>query len=305
MNSEMASRTPLRALQIAAGVCLAVACGARTGLLAPEELDASDVATDHVHDTISEHHDAAEEDAVVFDVQPDAACPTEATLIYITGTGGALYSFWPPSFAFTFIGTLTCTNAPTHMTVDRNGTAWVVAGGQLYNASTTDATCSAVSSWTPQNGFGDFALSFVGVLNTDTSLYLLGSTSLGLFDTFKGTFNVVGTPNVAITGGGDMTSNGDGTLYFLHDQNPRNLDELDPTNAQALNTYVVNAPGGAATQALAYFGGLFYAFVNNAVYSYDTTTNTTTSLGNAPINVTGAGQSTCVPTSPTDAGAPD
>jgi hypothetical protein len=41
------------------------------------------------------------------------------------------------------------------------------------------------------------------------------------------------------------------------------------------------------------------------VYSYDVATMTTTMLGNAPISVTGAGQSTCVPTSPTDAGAPD
>jgi hypothetical protein len=41
------------------------------------------------------------------------------------------------------------------------------------------------------------------------------------------------------------------------------------------------------------------------VSSFDTVTSTTVSLGVAPIEVTGAGQSTCVPNTPTDAGAPD
>jgi hypothetical protein len=291
---------PLRTLQLVAGVALAAACGARTGLLAPEELDASDVTE---HDAKTDR-DAAEEDAPVIDeFQPDGPdCPTEATLIYVTGTAGELWSFWPPSFTFTLIGTLTCSDSPTHMTVDRNGIAWVVSSGAIYRASTIDASCSPVSTWTPQTGFGDFSLSFVGLSNTDTSLYLLGDTSLARFDTVAGTFTIVGAPSIPTFG--DMTSNGDGTLYFLNDSVPRNLYELSPTNADVLNEYPV-ASTSTGTQALAYFGALFYLFENDVVYAYDPLTITTTQIGTAPINVTGAGQSTCVPTSPTDASAPD
>ena len=297
------SRSPLLWLQIAAGVSVAVACGARTGLLVPEPMDASDVV---VAERDAREEDVREEDAFTFaDVAPDAQCPAEATLIYITGEGNQLWSFWPPAFQFTLIGTLNCLSGPTHMTVDRNGNAWVVAGGFIYRASTTDATCQQLPTWTTQTGFDDFALTFVGLTNTDTTLYLLSMTDLARFDIVMGTFTIIGAPNVPFSYGGDMTSNGDGNLYFLHDTTPRDLDELNPLNAQVINTYIVAAGAGDHDQALAYFGGLFYAFVNGVVYSYDVATMTTTMLGNAPISVTGAGQSTCVPTSPTDAGAPD
>lgn len=280
----------------------AVDCGARTGLYAPEEpLDATpdhrDARPDHMPDVV-------EEDAVFIDATGN--CPPQATLIYITGSGGALYSFWPPSFAFTFIGNLTCTSSPTHMTVDRHGVAWVVSGGNLYRASTTDASCTAVTTWKPNPApsFGDFSLSFVGTGNVDNSLYMLGNpATLGLFDTMLGTFTVVGNPPIT-NSIGDMTSNGDGTLYFLHDINPPTLYELDPKTAMILESWPVAATGGGS-QALAFFGGLFYVFEDNAVSSLDTATAKTASLGVAPIGVTGAGQSTCVPPMPTDAGAPD
>ena len=282
---------------------LVYACGARTGLYAPELADATDVS---VRQKDAHEEDAAEEDAAVF-IDATANCPPEATLIYITGTGGSLYSFWPPGFAFTLIGVLTCTNAPTHMTVDRHGVAWVVANGMLYRASTHDATCVPVGNWTPNPapGFSDFALTFIGTTDNDTSLYVLGQQSLGLFDTDAGTFSVVGTPPITnLTQGGDMTSNGDGTPYFVHDVASPVLYDLDPKTAQIIQSYSVAATGGGS-EALAYFGGRFYGFWDNNAYSYDTATQTTTSLGLAPIQVTGAGQSTCVPTTPTDAGAPD
>ena len=160
-----------------------------------------------------------------------------------------------------------------------------------------------MGNWTPQPaGFGDFALTFAGTTNDDKSLYILGSPSLALFDTMSGTFTIVGSPGVQTFG--DMTSNGDGTLYFLLDQPNPILYQLDPTDAHVIKGQNVAANGGGS-QALAYFGGLFYAFEDNQVSSFDFATTTTTALGMAPIQVTGAGQSTCVPSTPTDASAPD
>ncbi len=247
--------------------------------------------------------DSSVPDAPAYD--PDAGtCPKEALMVYVTGQPAELWSFWPPTFTFKKIGALSCTNSPTHMTVDRNGTAWVVASGNIYKTSTKDATCSMLSTWSPQAGFFDFALSLVGVSNTDTTLYLLGQSQLASFDILKGTFKVVGTPSVASTGG-DMTSNGDGTLYFLQAYvSPHTLYDIAPSNAAVKKTYTVNAPG-TGSQALAYFGGRFYAFENNVVYEYDPVANSIKTLGNAPLTVTGAGQSTCVPQTPQDAGPPN
>ena len=236
----------------------------------------------------------------------DDCCPANAQYIYITGEGAQLWSFWPPTFTFKLVGTLSCTTFPTHMTVDRTGTAWVVGdGGAVYKTSTLNATCSALSTWTPQTGFDDFALSFVGLTCADTSLYMLGQGNgkLAKFDTGASTFSLIGKPSVA---GflGDMTTNGDGTLYFLNDATTLHLYEINPSTASVMKTYTIPNASGGGDQALAYFGGRFYAFENDVVYEYDPVANKTKNIGTAPISVTGAGQSTCVPSAPTDAGPP-
>jgi hypothetical protein len=46
--------------------------------------------------------------------KPDAdggndCCPANAQYIYITGQGAQLWSFWPPTFTFKLVGTLSCT----------------------------------------------------------------------------------------------------------------------------------------------------------------------------------------------------
>jgi hypothetical protein len=233
-------------------------------------------------------------------------CPANAQYIYITGEGAQLWSFWPPTFTFKLVGTLSCTTFPTHMTVDRNGTAWVAGDlGTIYKTSTLNAQCSALSTWTSKNGFDDFALSFIGTTCGDTTLYMLGQSNgaLASFDIVKGTFKTIGTPAVAGILG-DMTTNGDGTLYFLNDAPTLHLYEINPSSAAIMKTYTIPNASGGGDQALAYFGGRFYAFENDAVYEYDPVANTTKNIGTAPISVTGAGQSTCVPSTPTDAGPP-
>ena len=229
------------------------------------------------------------------DANVTADCPPSAKLIYVTGEGSQLYSFAPQTAKFTLIGTLTCLDSPTHMTVDRTGTAWVVSDGNLYKASTTTAACSAVATWTPDPiNFGDFALTFLGTTNaTDNTLYMLGDFGeLGAFNTVTGHVTSMGT--VSLQPSGDMTTNGDGTLYFLMQAEMQTLNQLNPTNASVIKSWTTGEDS-ENSQALAYYGGLFYDFIGNAVYTYDTTTGVAKSLGMAPLMVTGAGQSTCVP----------
>lgn len=65
---------------------------------------------------------------------------------------------------------------------------------------------------------------------------------------------------------------------------------------------MINSSTPSATcggdQALAFWGGSFYAFESNVLCQFDPSTGKTKTLGNAPLLVTGAGQSTCVPTVP-------
>ncbi len=235
-------------------------------------------------------------------------CPASAKLIYVTGVEGAtdmgndLYSFDPIAGKFTLIGPMSCLSNPTHMTVDRSGTAWVVAGGELYRASTENATCSRVANWraNPEQ-FPDFALTFIGTTSsTSNFLFILSDTGqLGTFDVQTGQLGYPG--KVSLSGSsGDMTSDGDGTLYFLMQATAQTLNQLDAENASTLHTWSTGEDS-ENTQALAYYGGLFYDFIGDAVYTFDTKTGATESIGVAPIYVTGAGQSTCVPR---DAGAP-
>jgi hypothetical protein len=230
-------------------------------------------------------------------VSPDD-CPPSATLVYVTGVGDKLYSFFPPTLTFTLVGQFNCLSSPTHMTVDRQATAWVVAGGRIYKASTKDATCTEVSTWQPDPTFNDFALTFVGVKDpVDTTLYLLNdSRNLARFDVSSGASTPINSVDPTATLG-DMTSNGDGTLYFLQDIFTPVLWNIDPQTGATIAHQALSAAGGGS-QALAFWGGSFYAFENSTIYQYDPAAKTTTSLGSAPLMVTGAGQSTCVPKIP-------
>jgi hypothetical protein len=247
---------------------------------------------------------------VITDAPADGSgeCPLSATLIYVTGSDNHLWSFYPQALlypdagvgpAFVDIGAFTCLNGPTHMTVDRQAVAWVVSGGRIYEASTKDASCSAAPTWTPHPiAFGDFALTFVGVTSMiDNNLYLMGSSNLGLYDVATGSVTAVG-PSPLPGAFGDMTSNGDGTLYFLQDEAMLNLYNVDPTNGSVIAKIPIPTAHGGGDQALAFWGGSFYAFENDIIYKYDPKAMTTTSLGTAPLSITGAGQSTCVPTKP-------
>ena len=226
-----------------------------------------------------------------------ADCPASAKLIYVTGSSNQLYSYDPTTGVFTLIGTFDCLTNPTHMTVDRSGTAWVVSNGLLYTASTVNAHCNLVSNWTPGvNEFFDFALTFVGTgPGTDPNLYVLDdSGNLAAFNPTTGVRTAITTLAGLTSSLGDMTSNGDGHLYFVHDVAAQRLYEIVPTTGAVVNSWLTTEVGGNS-EALAFYGGLFYDFLGSAAYTFDTSTSTAQSVGNAPLEVTGAGQSTCVP----------
>jgi len=225
-------------------------------------------------------------------------CPPSARLIYVTGSSNQLFSYNPETADFTLIGTFDCLENPTHMTVDRTGTAWVVANSLLFTASTSNAHCTQVASWKSDGfTFSDFALSFVGTTGIDTTLYVLDDdANLASFDTATGVRTMITQLSTLSDTQGDMTSNGDGHLYFIHDVPDQTLYELTPTTGAIVSSWVTTETGGGS-EALAFYGGLFYDFLDSDVYTFDPMTHVASSIGTAPLEVTGAGQSTCVPKS--------
>ena len=125
-----------------------LACGSRTGLLAPEEVvvEAGVDARRDARDAIAEdipRIDASKRDASKNDC-PDA----DSTFIYVVTTENELLSFYPPDVSFKSIGILKCPAkggaTPFSMGVDRKGVAFVTYNnGQLFRVSTKDASCAA------------------------------------------------------------------------------------------------------------------------------------------------------------------
>ncbi len=149
-------------------IALAAACGARTGLLAPEIEDAStDAKIDShpdVHDATSE--DATEEDVVFPDVPIVSDCPDAGdTLVYVLGSKRELYSFYPPTLTFKSIGTIACptTANPNSMAVTRSGIAFTGCfSGELFEVSTANAACKATPYDAGQLGWSTYGMGYAG-----------------------------------------------------------------------------------------------------------------------------------------------
>src|SRR5277367_6580437 len=165
------------ALLSAAIVSLCFACGSRTGLLVPGdgELANSDGSTGD-DDSGQDMVDAGSNSTEVRDALPaidvtvpplDAFsdCPDAgSTLVYVVTEQFELLSFYPPTAAFTPIGTLDCPAqapppgeprfTPFSMAVDHTDIAYVLYNdGELFRVSTATAECRATGFQSQQQGF--------------------------------------------------------------------------------------------------------------------------------------------------------
>jgi len=188
-------------------IVFAAACGARTGLLAPEESDASIDAGKDAHDAnkdigldVLDAHDAPE-DVVFPDVPIISDCPDAGeTLVYLLGTGSQLYSFYPPTLTFKNIGTIACPSSqgPNSMAVTRSGIAFTsFHDGNLFEVSTSNAACKATSYVPNQLGWTTYGLGYAADSDGGETLYVAGlgqlqSKGLGFIDTTKLTLTEIG-----------------------------------------------------------------------------------------------------------------
>jgi hypothetical protein len=304
-----------------ASVALALfvaACGARTGLLVPTEEDDASSPPDASHDATKDVTivDAPEEiDDVADVVFPDVPITTSCvdagiTYIYVLGVNHELYSFYPPTLGFTFIGKVQCpsTVQANSMAVTRSGIAFAnYSDGTLYEVSTANAACKSVPYDPNQHGFQTFGMGYVADADGGETLYVAGqgdvfSQGLGTIDTSTFMLSFIGQFN-PLTVNCELTGTGDGRLFgFCPFDTGSYLLEIDPKTANVISSHQLSTAGGggARTWAFAFWGGDFWLFTGpddapSTVTEYDPVALTETIVATAPVSIVGAGVSTCAP----------
>ena len=311
------------------------ACGSRTGLgieeeFAPPDGGGQDAASDQfvnprqedvvaTFDVVRADRSADVTDAIppidgrpINDVRRDDCPDADATLIYVVSSTNDLLSFYPPSATFTTIGKIACPSGganPFSMGVDRKGKAYVVfTDGHLFQVSTATAACVATPFVVGQHGFKTFGMGFVSdtggpqetlyVAENDLSRPL--SNGLATIDTTTFNLNFISDfrpkqPRLELTGTGDgrlfgyaPTPNGTGS----------NIVEIDKTTAAIVGEDVVPFGSSVEAFAFAFWGGDFYVFHgvgSTTVSRFRPTDKTSVTITTAPVEIVGAGVSTCAP----------
>jgi hypothetical protein len=290
-----------------AWLAFVAACGARTGLLAPEETDAS---IDAGHDANKDTADAfdAPEDVVFPDVPIVSDCPDAGdTLVYILGAANELYSFFPPKLEFKPIGTISCqsSSSPNSMGVTRSGIAFTnFLDGELFEISTANAACKATTYKPNQLGWTTYGMGYVGAADGGETLFVAAngtngvSKGLGFIDTTSFTLTAVG-PLQPQQLNCELSGTGAGQLFgFCPNANGSVVIEIDPSTGNVLSSHQLAAGSNATSFAFAFWGGTFWIFTGNGtslVTNYDPSTKQEKDVTHAPIEVVGAGVSTCAP----------
>jgi len=292
-------------------------CGARTGLGAPI-VDASlvDHAPDGHPDADADadvEEDAPEEDVVFPDVPVVTSCVDAGiTYIYVITEQNELYSFYPPTLAFTAIGPIACPTTgsatPFSMGVDRSGIGYsVFTDGELFRISTLNAACQKTTYVSGQHGFTTFGMGFEGADDAGETLYVAQTASvapqLGSIDTKTFQLDVIGQFQPQKSGRCELTGTGDGRLFAFCVPalgTGGEIVQLDPSTAQILAETFVPIGGANDAFAYAFWGGDFWMFTAPAdgittVTKYDPVAQTATAVATFQFTVVGAGVSTCAP----------
>jgi hypothetical protein len=332
MNAQRMRRRRrfLFALVAAAVAAPAAACGSRTGLLAPLEVQ-QDASHDVIHhaDAPPPEQDAGDEDAlppidVVEPVDAFNECPDAgSTLVYLITEQYDLMSFYPPAASFRTIGAIRCPAAggatPFSMAVDRQGLAYIVYDdGELFNVSTATAACQP-TPFRP-GSLQDFSNTFGMGFSKDTTgpgetLFIasdeMGSqvSRLGTIDTMTFQIGVVGTfhPQINLA---ELTGTGAGQLFAFYPLDPANpstsdtaIGEIDKTTANIIAQSTLPGVSVGSGWAFAFWGGDFYTFTApganptnpSVVTRFRPSDGSITQVASTSETIVGAGVSTCAP----------
>ncbi len=288
----------------------ASACGARTGLSVDERaIDVVDLSQPDAWD------DVALDDRTLPDVPLDvprdipreAATPCAAGTenVFVIGTRGELYAFDPATRATRLIAVVPCSTAHggfNSMAVARDGTAFAAGNdGSLTRIRTTDGVCETAPF--ADRSFGVLCMGF-SLLGIDDVLFVAScharQVRLGRVDT--GTFSLtdVGAVSPPPPAGIELAGDRNGRLFgFSNAGGSITLYRLDPASAAVLEQTVLPLSWTSGAYAFVEWGGDFYFFVSqsggSAVVHYRPADRSYSVVTHVPIEVVGAGVSTCAP----------
>ncbi len=301
------------------GAVLVVACGARTGLVAPVN-ESPDVSVDVPHEIGSDAIDAqdvldvkdvSQEDQIIFPDIPNISCVEAGiTYVYVITVQNELYSFYPPTLAFTKIGNIACpsTSTPFSMAVDRVGVAYsVFSDGNLFEISTANAACKATPFVPGQHQFSTFGMGYAGAADAGETLFVSQTAStepqLGWIDTKSFVLTPIGLYHPSSGGRCELTGTGDGRLFAFClgvITSGGAILQLDPQTATILSDTPVATGTSNDAFAYAFWGGMFWLFTGpvtgpTTVTRYDPIQKTSTPVASLASAIVGAGVSTCAP----------
>ena len=270
------------------------ACGARTGLYAPEESDA-DAAP--LHDAALDARDASLDvsDAPFVDVS--VACNGGVTA-YLWDFGGTLYTFDPTTLTTTSLGHVGCpTNSPPWtLSVSRDGYALMIyQDWKIYRVDLSTLACTPTPFDQSAIGMnGDEAIAISREPNTAEKLYVYGldngKPTLAVADPLTMIPTVVGAVNaVPELYPSDMQGDAQGHLFILSEQG--HLLEVDSANAGVLVN--IQTTFNAGDWAVMTYGDRVFFFSDGDVSLEDVATNTLTPLGSTGVSVIGASAAPC------------
>lgn len=322
------ARCLLAALATSGGGVLS--CGSRTGLLVDleEPVDAGhdaatphpslDAALDRSGPGVGLDSGPPPIDAFLLDATKTECLDAGATLVYLITQQNELYSFYPPTAGFSFIGSIACPTStagatPWSMAVDQKGIAYsVFTDGELFRVSTSTAACESTTYIPGQLGWLNFGMGYAAdtvdasgpgaeTLYVAEASFTNDSMGLGTIDTSSYTLSFVASFNPPIPRA-ELTGTGDGRLFVYYPNtigSGSHLAEIDRGSGQVLgdDQLIVGAPADAF--AFAFWGGSFWIFTSaggpSQVTSFDPASKNEAPVTTLPSTIVGAGVSTCAP----------
>jgi hypothetical protein len=290
------------ALVLAVAPSALAGCGGRTGLLVAEVEGSSTSSTTTSTSTSSQS-------------TPAGCGEAGSTSVFVVTSSERLYRFDPPSATFSLVGKLYCPTqygmAPFSMAVSRSGTAYLVYGmtgdhnfsGELFVASTVDASCKSTPFKRGQQGIYTFGMGFASnAPNAGETLYVASSEDgrFATIDTNTFALTLVG----AVPAKTELTGSASGALYafFQVAGSGSNIAQVDKSSGKLLTGWALPTIRFNNGWAFAQWGGDFYTFTESdnldgtaVVHRFDPTTQAVTQVAAIGEVVVGAGVSTCAP----------
>lgn len=258
---------------------------------------------------------------------PDGdSCPCAANNedIYVLSNVGSIWSFDPTDSSFEFITGIDCGGMTEtfSMGVSRKARAWVqYSSGDIFTVDLSDPGSACKDPGFTNNDplFPNFGMAFVANSVDDPcdKLYAHSGIEPGLIGPDVGALGVIDPATLVLSeiasidyAWGELTGTGDGRLFAFQGDAPPHISQYDKATGEVLGTWPLPGLDSPGAFAFAYWGGDFYLFMtdfddfgdgNSRVVHVDFDESDgpgktiTTIVESAPIQIVGAGVSTCAP----------